>query len=159
MAHEQFDRLANIEPAKRSREDRLPVRLLDTVEGWLDGSGADVIAEWSHAYLAHAGGPEARARLADAMVTTNKITAAIRAMARVTEAISAYLLFASGRLNSLMPTAQFDPFEHLDKPLITPERNESTFGLWDQLGKERDQYVDDVETELTGALRADNAAS
>jgi hypothetical protein len=30
MAHEQFDRLAGIDPAKRSREDRLPLSLLAT---------------------------------------------------------------------------------------------------------------------------------
>jgi hypothetical protein len=159
MAHEQFDRLVGIDPAKRSRGDRLPVRLLDTIEAWLDGSGADALAEWSHAYLAHAGSPEARARIADAMVTTNKITDAIKSMARVTEAISAYLLYASGRLNSLMPTAQFDPFEHLDKPLIKPERKERTFRLWDHLGNERDRYLDGVDIALAQTLTADNAAS
>ena len=32
MAHEQFDKLARINPAKRSREDRLPASLLTTLE-------------------------------------------------------------------------------------------------------------------------------
>ena len=52
------------------------------------------------------------------MVTTNKITNAIKALARVTEAISAWLLFAGGRTNSLMPVAQFNQFEKLDKPIM-----------------------------------------
>jgi hypothetical protein len=60
MAHEQFDKLAGIDPAKRSREDRLPASLLTTIERWLDDSGADDLAKWSHAFLAHAGGPESR---------------------------------------------------------------------------------------------------
>ena len=55
MAHEQFDKLAGIEPKSRTREDTLPIALLDTIEGWLDQSGADGLADWSHAYLAHAG--------------------------------------------------------------------------------------------------------
>jgi hypothetical protein len=159
MAHEQFDWLAGIDPGSRSREDRLPTRLLDTIEGWLDGSDADALAEWSHAYLAHAGSPQTRARIAEAMMTTNKITDAIKALARVTEAISAYLLYAGGRLNSLMPTAQFDPFEHLDKPLMTPERRERTFRVWDQLGNERDHYLDGVDTALAQTLKADTPAS
>ena len=57
-----------------------------------------------------------RKRIADLMVTTNKVTDAIKALARVTEAISAWLLFAGGRTNSLMPVAQFNQFEKLDKP-------------------------------------------
>jgi hypothetical protein len=118
MAHEQFDKLAGIDPAKRSREDRLPASLLKTIERWLDDSGTDELANWSHAYLAHAGGPESRKRIADLMVTTNKITDAIKALARVTEAISAWLLFAGGRTNALMPVAQFNQFEKLDKPIM-----------------------------------------
>ncbi len=98
LAHRQFDKLAGIEPAKRSREDRLPVFLLTTVEKWLGDSGADDLAKWSHAYLAHAGGPEARKRIADLMVTANKITDAIKALARVTEAISrCFSVRAAGR--------------------------------------------------------------
>jgi hypothetical protein len=53
MAHEQFDRLSGVAPANRAREDRLPVRLLAAIERWLADSGADELAKWSHAYLAH----------------------------------------------------------------------------------------------------------
>jgi hypothetical protein len=42
----------------------------------------------------------------DMEIIAHKISDATRMLARVTEAISAYLLFAGGRLNSLMPTAQ-----------------------------------------------------
>jgi hypothetical protein len=89
IAHEQFDRLAGISADNRRRDDRLPAALLDTVESWLDGSGTDELAEWSHAYLAHAGSVENRERIAAALVTNNKITNAIKTLARVTEAISA----------------------------------------------------------------------
>jgi hypothetical protein len=62
MAHEQFDRLAGFRPEDRRRDDRLPTSLLRTIGRWLDDSGADELAKWSHAYLAHAGGPEWRKR-------------------------------------------------------------------------------------------------
>jgi hypothetical protein len=118
MAHEQFDKLAGIDPTRRSREDRLPGSLLTTIEAWLDNSGADELTQWSHAYLAHAGGPTSRERIAELTVTTNKITDAIKALARVTEAISAFLLIAGGRMNSLMPVAQFNQLEKLDNPIM-----------------------------------------
>ena len=150
MAHQQFDKLAGIDPAKRSREDRLPASLLTTIEKWLNDSGADDLAKWSHAYLAHAGGPESRKRIADLMVTTNKITDAIKALARVTEAISPWLLFAGGRTNALMPVAQFNPFEKLDKPIMQAGAEADAYKLWHQLSDERNRYLDGVDAELIG---------
>ncbi len=148
MAHEQFDKLAGIDPARRSREDRLPASLLTTIEKWLHDSGADELKEWSHAYLAHAGGPESRKKIAALSVTANKITSAIKAMSRVTEAVSAYILFDGGRSGSLMPVAQYNPFEKLDKPIMQTGGEGAAYGLWHQLGDERNTYLDGVGDEL-----------
>lgn len=155
MAHEQFDRLAGIHPEDRRREERLPTSLLTTIERWLDNSGADELAKWSHAYLAHAGGPESRKRIADLMVTANKITDAIKALARVTEAISAWLLFAGGRSNSLMPVAQFNPFERLDTPIMRAGAETDAYRLWHQLSGERNGYLEDLDVELIGHAKSD----
>lgn len=154
MAHQQFDRLACIDPMKRSREDRLPLSLLATIERWLDESGADELAQWSHAYLAHAGGPEARRRIADLLVTADKITDAIKALARVTEAISAWLLFAGGRSNSLMPVAQFNPFEKLDKSIMYTGGEDDAYEVWHRLSDDANRYLDGVEDELIGRVKS-----
>ena len=61
-------------------------RLLDRIEGWLDSSDADELAEWSHVYLAHAGSAENRKALAEAIITNDRITGVTRMLARVTEA-------------------------------------------------------------------------
>jgi AbiU2 len=152
-AHRQFDKLAGIDPAKRSREDRLPDSLLTTIEKWLDDSGADDLVKWSHAYLAHAGGPEERKRIPELMVTTKKITDAIKVLARVTEAISAWLLFAAGRMNTLMPVAQFNQFENLDKPIMQAGGEAAACHLWQKLSDHRNSYLDDVGDELIGSGR------
>jgi hypothetical protein len=153
MAHEQFDRLAGVHSEDRRREDHLPTSLLTTIERWLDG--ADELAKWSHAYLAHAGGPESRKRIADLMVTANKITNAIKALARVTEAISAWLLFAGGRSNSLMPIAQFDLFEKLDTPIMRAGAETDAHRFWHQLSDERNRHLEDVDVELIGPAKSD----
>jgi len=154
MAHEQFDKLAGIDPTERCRDDRLPSSLLATIEKWLADSGADELAKWSHAYLAHAGGPESRKKIADLMVTTNKITDAIKALARATEAISAWLLFAGGRSGSLMPVAQFNPFERLDHPIMRAGGENDAYKLWHQLSDQRNLYLDGVEAELIQRAKA-----
>jgi hypothetical protein len=148
MAHEQFDRLAGIDSKQRNRGDRLPSSLLTTIESWLAESGADELAEWSHAYLAHAGGPESRKRIAELTVTANKITHAIKTLARVTEAISAWLLFAGGRSGSVMPVAQFDQFEKLDRPVMGAVSLAESDAEWQRLSAERDRYLDGVDDDL-----------
>jgi hypothetical protein len=151
MAHQQFDRLSGIAPASRKREDRLPRALLDRIEGWLNTSDADELAEWSHVYLAHAGSVENRKALAEAIVTNDRITAVTRVLARVTEAISAYLLYAGGRSNALMPTAQFNQFQHLDRPVLQPDQLQGLHDLWDRLTNERDQFLEGVREDLLAA--------
>lgn len=154
MAHEQFDKLAGIDPTTRSRDDRFPEALLATIEKWLTDSGAVELANWSHAYLAHAGGPESRKKIADLTVTANKITDAIKALARVTEAISAWLLFAGGRSGGLMPVAQFDPFERLDHPIMRAGGENDAYKLWHQLSDERNRYLDFVDVELIQRVKS-----
>jgi hypothetical protein len=148
MAHEQFDQLTGIASENRRRDDRLPSSVLTTLDNWLSDSDADDLAQWSHTYLAHAGGPESRTKIAALQVTAAKITDAIKALARVTEAISAYLLFAGGRSSSLMPVAQFNPFEKLDKPIMSVGGESDAYTLWHQLSGERNRYLDGVNVEL-----------
>jgi hypothetical protein len=146
--HIQFDRLAGIDPMKRSREDRLPGRLVAIIEQWLDASGADELVAWSHAYLAHAGGPTERARLGDLTVTVNNITEVIRNLARVAQATSLFV-YGGGRSGALMPTAPFDQFEKLDKPIMHKEGEEQTArDRWQQESVQWDRCLDSVEDEL-----------
>lgn len=153
MVHAHFDKLSGVNAANRSREDHLPVALVDNVEAWLDNSHADELADWSHAFLAHAGSVENRKDLKQAIVNNNKITDAIRVIARVTEAMSAEILYASGRLNNLMATAQFNQLENLDKPVMRADQETPAREMWDRLSAERDRVVEGVGDELLSALR------
>jgi hypothetical protein len=145
--HMIFDKLADIHPARRSREDRLPRELLSTIEKWLDESGADELAKWASTYLAHAGGPNERTWLGDVSVTTNKITDAIRALARVTQAISLFV-YGGGRAGAVMPSAPFDQFQRLDESIMREGDGEAARDFWDRLSAEWDRCVDGVEDGL-----------
>jgi len=151
MAHEQFDRLTGISAQLRRRDDRLPTSIIAKIEHWLNASGADDLAKWSHAHLAHAGGPESRKRIEHLTVTTGKIKDAIRALARAIEAISAYVLYASGRSRSLVPVALFDVFENFDHPVMSSDTFHDAELRWRCLSDERDGYLDAVESELCSA--------
>jgi hypothetical protein len=147
LLHERFDNLAGIDPARRSREDRLPKSLLTTVEKWLDDSGAEDLVEWTHHYLAHAAGPNERARIADLRVTTDKITDATKALARAAEAMS-LIVYAGGRSGFVMPDAPFDQFQRLDKPIMRAGDEHAARDRWDRLSLEWNDCLNGVEDEL-----------
>jgi hypothetical protein len=149
LAHEQFDRLSGILPKHRSRNDRLPKSLLAKIERWMTESGAEGLAEWSHAYLAHAGGPERRQEIANLQVTRQKLTEAIKALARVAEGLSAYVLFAGGRSGGgMMPVPQYGQFKKLQFPVMPRGGEAKAHQLWRKLSDERNSYLDDVGNAL-----------
>jgi hypothetical protein len=151
LLHLQFDRLSGIARSDRSRSDVLPKSLLAKVEGWLNNSGANEIVRWSHAYLAHAGNSRDRDAIAHLQVTNDKITAAICDVARVTEALSSEILGISGRMNALMPVAQYDVFERLEKPIASASQQAAAEGVWKNKSREWDAILSDVPGALDPA--------
>jgi hypothetical protein len=150
LLHQHFDKLAGIDSAKRSRDDRLPHRLVTTIERWLDHSGADELVKWGNTYLAHAGGPNERARLGDVRVTDNKINDAIRVLARAAQAIS-LLVYGGGRSGTVVPVGQYNQFAKLDKPVMQVGDENDAYARWQISRAEWDHCLDDVEDELVGA--------
>jgi hypothetical protein len=153
--HLMFDKLAGIEPTKRQPENRLPCRLLTTVETWLNDSGADDLAKWASTYLAHAGGPNERAWLADMeVVTSKKIADAIKALARATEAISLFV-YRGGQARAVTPVAPDNQFEKLDKPVIRHAADENTGNArWRAYSAIWDRCLDGVEDDLVGRAKS-----
>jgi hypothetical protein len=88
-----------------------------------------------------------------AIVTNDKITEIIKQLSRVTEALSGEVLFASGRLNALMPTPQFDVLEKLDKPAMGESDKQAARQLWENFANERDAYCGDVRASLLSVAR------
>ena len=154
-AHEQFDRLSNSDGKNRNRDDHLPITLIDTLDSWLKNSGALEIASWSHVYLAHAGNRDARTKIADFELHGDSISLTIKSLARILEAISAYLLYSGGRSGSLMPQAQFDVFEHLEKPILGRDEIKLAQIYWQNLADERDGYLREVIDQLTNPKTTD----
>ncbi|MBR0857827.1 hypothetical protein [Bradyrhizobium liaoningense] len=148
MGHEQFDKVSKVSADRRQRDDRIASSTLSTIETWLNESGAAELGKWSNVYLAHAGGPTARQAFSNFQVTVDRISEAIRNLARVAEALGAYVLWSSGRLNALMATAQFDPFEGLEGPVMSADQQTAARVLWDQLSDDRDDCLASVAYEL-----------
>jgi hypothetical protein len=83
-------------------------------------------------------------------VTSKKIADAIKALARATEAIS-FFVYGGGRAGAVMPVAQYNQFEKLDKPIIRRASDENTANTrWRLYSAEWDRCLDGVEDDLSG---------
>ncbi|MFO1050490.1 MAG: hypothetical protein U1E52_21640 [Geminicoccaceae bacterium] len=151
-AHEQFDRLSGITPDRRKRDDQVPAKLIDTVEQWISDCGAKDVANWSHKYLAHAGSLASRRAIAGYGVNRAKIGTAIKGLARAAEAVSAYLLYSSGRMNALMATPQFDQFERLENAALSSTSGVDPSYVWNTLTREYDGSLGGVEEDLVSGV-------
>lgn len=148
LAHQRFDKLTGVSPEMRKRDDRIPKRMLDRLDSWLLNSGAEDMAKWSHAFLAHAGGPETRVKLSNVVVSLDKITNAIKELALIVEAVSNWLLWSGGLANNMVPLAQFDQFEKLDQPVINAGKRDDIEAVWKTLSDERNKFLDPLDDML-----------
>lgn len=151
LLHKQFDRLSGKTAAGRARRDVVQKSLLDKVETWLMESGAEEIAKWSHAYLAHAGSKRSREELAQVRLSNDKISSAIRAIARVAEGLSGEILYLSGRSAALMPTAQFDVFQSFERPIATDALIQQSNKNWETQSDQWDSALESVRQDLFSA--------
>jgi hypothetical protein len=160
QAQQQFDRLTSVQAESRRRDDRLPARIIETLEKWLAESGADEIVKWSHTLLAHAAGPTSpnRSAIAAAAPTADKITECIRSFVRVAEAVTNSILLHSGR-GMLVPIPQYNPFEKLDRALARFSDRAVLDGYWDKFAKERNGYLEGTEAALISGVHASHEGS
>jgi len=54
----------------------------------------------------------------------------------------------------LMPVAQFNQFEKLDKPIMQAGGEADAYKLWHHLSDERNRYLDGVDAELIGRAKS-----
>ena len=147
-AHKQFDRLTGVSPENRRRDDRLPKRIIDTLDDWLKEDVIDEIVKWSHTFLAHAAGPTSPNRndIAAAAPTVDKITTSIKCFVRFADAATGFILFESGR-GRLVPVPQFNQFEKLENSLM-PSDGHQLREEWEKLAQERNAYLEGTESAL-----------
>jgi hypothetical protein len=150
MGHFRFDRLAGIDQAARRRNDRMPRRIINKLDSWLDTEEINTVKDWSNARVAHAVDLTAQ-RVDPAKLTPTGETVAMaqRQIVRAAEAISAYLL--GGPVHgALIPVFQYSQFYRFEMMLRNPEAMKKAHARWREMAEERDQWTAGVIEELLG---------
>ena len=148
MGHYRFDRLAGVDEAARRRDDRIPRRLINKLDSWLETEEINKVKDWSNARIAHAVDLTAR-QVDPAMLTptAETVAAAQRQIVRAAEAISAYLL--GGPVHgAIIPVFQYSQFYRFEMMLHNPEAMKKAHERWGKMAEERDQWTAGVIEEL-----------
>lgn len=151
MGHYRFDRLAGVDEAARRRDDRIPRRLINKLDSWLETKEIHKVKDWSNARIAHA--VDLTARQADPSKltpTAETVAAAQRQIVRAAEAISAYLL--GGPVHgAIIPVFQYSQFHRFEMMVKNPEAMKKAHERWGEMANERDQWTAGVIEELIAA--------
>ncbi|MDP3786739.1 MAG: hypothetical protein Q8R05_04215 [Candidatus Omnitrophota bacterium] len=134
MIHENFDILAQVNPKKRTREDRMRIEVLEHLETEI--KKCEYIKRYVDKFIAHATAPETRVGLLDEEkgLTLERLETCHKIIYQVASFISGSLLWESN-LGGL-PVPQDDHLNNLDKSWVSTKNLEIARKKWDEFTKE-----------------------
>jgi hypothetical protein len=127
--HELFDQLSGARTDRRQRQDRIPPKIIERIESWLDIPEIGEVVDWTHKFLAHAA--DFQRNPVDPTTlhpTMEKIAAAQKAIVRATEAVWAYVLQMPGHM-AIIPVYQFSKFWRFDQ-FASAKIVDEAAGVW-----------------------------
>lgn len=132
--HKNFDILAQANPKKRTREDRIKIEVLEHLETEI--KKCENIKKYVDKFIAHAAAPETRASLSDEEkgITLERLEACHKIIYQVTSFISGLLLWESNLGGLAVP--QYDDLKNLDKSWVSPKNLEKARKKWEEFDKE-----------------------
>jgi len=132
--HKNFDILAQVQPKKRSRSDRIKIEVLKHLEHEIDKCAN--IKKYVDKFIAHAAAPETRSSLSDEEkgITLERLETCHKIIYQVASFISGQILWESN-LGGLR-TPQYDHMKHLNKKWTTTKKLERARKKWDEYKKE-----------------------
>lgn len=146
--HSMFDRISQVNPEARSRQDGISDAFFGKIEASLSDGVFDVVREFRHKVVAHAADAFSRAQSRQLLtgVKLDEFAKAHYLLIGVYQALSV-VLFDTWR-GGAVPTPQFDQFEHLSAPFISTARLEQLRGFWDAHCDAREKWLTDAYREI-----------
>jgi hypothetical protein len=130
MVHENFDKLSERGPAKRSRDDLIATQWF----GWLDSrlDLCDDIRKYTDKFVAHAAEPSSRAGLTQEQtgVTLDRLRLCQKAIYQVAAFVYGPLLWEGSY--GAVPIPQYDHLENLEKGWIAKDSLEAAHEHWNR---------------------------
>lgn len=130
-ANEKFDQLSSATPERRSRGDLISDHVFEEIERILTESGWEDIAEFGNKFVAHAADEHSRNTLLDGQngFSLDSLAKCHHGICRAAAAIYGPILWEGS--HGMMPIPQFNHFENLTDPWLSPDDVEVLSAFWD----------------------------
>jgi hypothetical protein len=149
LAHAMFDQLAGTQPESRDRGDRIPKRLINTIETWCNVKEISEVVAWCDNCIAHSADEASHQGInfAALVPTMGKMATAQRHIVRAAEAVSVYFLRFPAHL-SVVPVFQYSQFTHFKTAVSDPQAVKKAQDRWHELADDRDRWTDGLLEQL-----------
>lgn len=149
IAHERFDKICGVHSKNRTRQDRIPVGILEKLDRLLNSSKAEKLIDWANTYLTHAPIPSKFQRVQNQpnLPPLDDFTETMTILFRVYVAMSEIFLGMS-EARQLVPASQFHQFALLSSPIASANKIPQLRGKWENLEIDRNKILDGYEVEL-----------
>lgn len=135
--HETFDRLSGSAPGASNPRDIIREEVFADLNGRL--SALDAVVEHVNVEVAHAATEASREGRMLEQWNLVDAKSAIKELAQIAEQVGSWFCFSG--IGSVLPTPQFDQFEHLEQPLFNGDISDLQ-RIWDEINREMGQWHD-----------------
>lgn len=155
IMHNAFDGLSGIAADKRSPKDLIHKSVFATMATWFEDPVLTKLRTYRNKYLGHAADQKSRqnAPLSNLGFTLDDFSNAQRVVVRIATTIGSQILYDTA-LGGVVPTPQFDVFQHLQMPVIPAANMQEMGEWWHNHAKERDDWLEERIDLMTGQKTA-----
>lgn len=130
--HEQFDFLSGVSAEQRAETDLIRPEIFDALEARLERLSH--VADHANIHFAHAATEVSREGRTINNWGVDEARESLKLLTETAELIGRW--FLNSGVGNVLPTPQYDQFEHLDQPLIVPETFSILRQQWDMFSEE-----------------------
>lgn len=147
MRHERFDKLSNVSPEQRSRDDKISAAAFSKLNHWIEASGTSKFVILSHKYLAHAAQQSTIKDATPKNISFAEVEGIQKAIVQCMRAIYDIIL-SSGIYSEVVPMVQLGFFGQVWDGEKLIESTTLMDKRWRELAKERNQWVMNLDEEF-----------
>jgi hypothetical protein len=155
IVHRAFDRLSGIVPGDRAPTDLIHENVFGTIETWFNSPILRRLRTHRNKFVGHAA--DERSRRIEPLdrlgLSLDEIAEAQRVVVRIAIAIGSHVLYDTA-LGGVVPTPQFNVFEHWEKPVTPAENMEEIGNWWRSHERERENWLREHIDLITGEVTA-----
>lgn len=140
--HAAFDAISGTPPTRRTRNDLIDDRVLETLLDWLESPPIKKVRELRNKHVAHAADALSRSHssLSAFGISMNELADAHKLLLRVMSAASTQILYESAR-GTVVPEPQDDQFIYLDLPFVNRTHLSDLRKSWSDNSEQRDEWL------------------